>query len=267
MLPPANEQCLTRMPQLMRVAGIPPSARELQSPEFPQGEAEGSALQAVRVWQGNVGGCPGEKIVVSGRVLSSFIEQPSPVPAPLTPQNISEATEQQSAAFPVKLRVERCKLPGWTIIDSDRSIVVDAGESITIDLLMPATWYDLATPTPEIAEIAIYQFANVYVRACPLYCCPQPLPRLTWFANLTDGDMVVRPRGARSLQISGPGIGGSQWTWYNGQTTGSGIPLGQFSLNGGFVNTDLRPGSASHLHLDSGAGAGGLFMFEWEIEG
>lgn len=256
-------QCTIARPALMRLVGSSPSGRLLQSPAFPGGEADGLAMRALPVWSGCLPGTPGDRLVVSGRTLVRWAEVPLVPNTPIVPIPISQANEEQSAALPVKLRITRDKWPGWTIIDSDRSLVIDAGEKVVIEALVPPTWYEF--PTPPVAEPSPRMFVDLYVRACPLRLA-MPTAQLTWFAQLADGEVVVRPRGARALQIFGPNIGGSQWTLNNGAPLSGGVPVGSFQIAGGFINADIRIGAASHLVLLAGGGTPGPFYFAWDIE-
>lgn len=256
-----------KLPMNVRVAGVPPTDRLLQSPDFPQGEASGSPWQLAAAWEGPVPGCPGDKVEIGGHVRSLIVEQPVDLPNVLAPIVIDDASEEQFSALPVKLRMTRCRFGGWTIIDSDCSLVFDAGENIRVEAMMPASWFIIPS-TVVIGEVALYQYVTLAVRVCPLKCCTLPSANLSYFATLTDETgVVVRPRRARALQIFGPpGTGGSQWRWWNGDPAGGGNPLGEFTVNGGFVSAIIMPGAASHLQLITGGGLGAAFYFVWSVD-
>lgn len=258
------EQCPSdRHPFTALLAGIPPTARMLQSPAFPRGEADGVALRVLASYVGPLG-CPGEKWLISGHLQSRFVAIGGAGVAPL-PMQVIGNDEDQSAAFPVKLRIKRCGWPGEVIIDSDRTLVVDGTDEIEIEVIAPSTW--LLVPSTATVEVPnTFQYVNLYVTACECECGQPPPSWLTWWANLTDLDAVVRPRRARRVQISTPNPGGATFQWWNGNpATTNAQPLGTFQVNGGFVNTDSIPGAASHLQVTAGAGVATPFMFAWEV--
>lgn len=252
------------LPFTSRVVGIPPTVRELQSTANPLGEADGIRLNPISRWTGQIG-CAGEQWIIRGHVQMVFSLVAGAGAGAITPRVIGD-DEQGSCAAPVKLRYQRCKFPGWTIIDADSVLVVPGGEDIEIDVLVPSTW--LLLPTTQTVELPnTFQFVDVRVTACRCDCGLPPPGFLGWWNNaMVDLDTVVRPRRARRLQISTPNPGGATFAWWNGNPlTPNAILLGTFQINGGFVNTDLIPGSASHLQLTGGAGVAAPFRFVWEI--
>lgn len=258
--------CEDALPFVVRLFGVPPTARLLQSPAFPLGEADGSALLVLGRWDGIVPGCPGEKILISGHVQSGLLELLVGLPIP--PAIFGDANdpvlgEQQSAALPVKLRIYRCQFPGPVMIDSDRSIVFDAGERVRIDVVAPPTW-SRNTGGIFAGESVVAQFATVTITACPLRCCWPPSARLTYFAALANGDAIVRPRRAVRFQTSAVPAGPHEWLMYNGDPgSGASVGFGAHVVNGGFVSGQIEVGAASHLQLIGGGPA--MIGMVWEI--
>lgn len=246
-----------------RVVGVPPSARLLQSPAFPNGEADGQALVVLARASGClVPGEPGTLAWVNGHVRSAFAEILPGLPPPNEPLD-----DDQSAAIPVKLRIERCGFAGPTLIDSDSALVVAAGQTLNIEVVAPTGWVRWS-PDIRVSEGGIYQFVQVDVTACAFHLGSGRGSRLTYFAVLDDDDVVVRPRRARTLMVNGPNTGGTQWELDNGDPTGVGgaVPVGFFAVNGGFVNTPAQVGAASHLQLLGGGGTATPIGMTWEID-
>jgi hypothetical protein len=259
-------------PKVVRVVGVQPDSL-LQSPTWPQGgttDVPAGPLIRMDGWTGRVPGAAGSKAVIRGRVLASLIDRAAgSVPSAFFELDAApgDGQAQQLAALPVKLRVKVCGQPGdYMLVDSDSWVVVDAGAALQVDVMAPTGWVLLPAPPDTVPdESALY--VNVQLTACPCSCGWPPPGRLTWYDTTPiDGDVVVRPARATRVQVWAPVPAGTTWQAWSGDPALAGsIALGGQQTNGGFVNTDMWPGAASHLVLVSGGGAGPIHWV-WQIE-
>jgi hypothetical protein len=249
------------LPLHARIIGPAPTARLLQSPAFPDGEADGSGMVPIASWRGELEGPPGSFHWINGHVRATIVEVLPllPLPDPAT------VPDDQSCCMPVKLRWQRCGFPGWTIVDSDSGLCIPSNERHEVQILVPPNWILLPSDF-QVGEGFLWQLAEVWCTACPLPIGHTRGSRLTWFGNLVPDEAVLRPRRAKTLQAFGPTIAGSQFTLYNGDPASVGaVPTGVLSINGGFVNSPALIGAASHLVITAGGGVGPL-QFSWEID-
>jgi len=177
-------------------------------------------LRRVTLWRGclQYTGAPGERVTVSGHVLSRSRDGIGPgriTWSPLDPCGPGVV----SSAPRIKLAVSSCGVPGEVIIDSDSQISVPAGE-VTIDALIPAGstaagagrddgWQVLGTV--ELDSPQTFEEVQLIVRACPPSNEWTPGGVLTeWMPldfEVPDGRVLVRPRRARSLAVQASDVG------------------------------------------------------------
>jgi hypothetical protein len=193
-----------------------------------------------------------------------FVQNVLP-PGPIAVPSVLESWG--GAAMPVKIRVQRCKFPGWTYIDSDQSLLVDAGEEIEVQVVAPESWQSLPSPLVPAELPALLTFVDVKVRACVLTCCPPRRSTLTLYGDFNTfvtGLQQLRPRRATELWIAS-GSGGapalSTWHWSNVEGTFNG---GNFNINGGFVSGVVYPGNLEVIVYDD-LGQNDIVMV-WRIE-
>ncbi len=203
----------------------------------------------------------GDKVLIQGHVLSQIVnvQASGPLPRP----DFSE--DLIGSALPVKLRVRRCKFPGWVYIDADRSILMDGGEELEIQVVAPQSWVVLPAPDSPAETPVDLQVVDIKIRAC-VACCPDP-PRsyLTTYDSLLQAPGYhARPRRATELFIATGAAGvpaNSSWHW---ESQGGGWAGGNFLINGAVVNQPIYPGAAEVLVLDSVNGPQALLV--WRIE-
>lgn len=189
----------------------------------------------------------GDKVLIQGHVLTQYIDtQAFPILRP-------DFTEDHSgAAMPVKLRVRRCKFPGWTYVDSDQSIIMDGGEALEVQIVAPISWVVLPSEVPPVELPATLQYVDVRVRACVLHCCPPRRSTLTWYGQpITAGRDFDRPRRATELWIAGSVGGAPGLTVWHWESQTPGFVGGAFNVNGSFVNGIIFPGSLETLVADT----------------
>jgi hypothetical protein len=249
------------LPLHVRVIGPAPTARNLQSPAFPEGESDGSGMVPIASWRGALEGPPGSFHWINGHVRSTIVEVLPILPLPDPPTVPDDA----SCCMPLKLRYQRCGFPGWTIVDSDSGLCVLSNCECEVQIIAPPTWIVLPSDF-QVGEGFLWQLAEVWATACPLPIGHTRGSRLTWFGNLADDDILVRPRRAKTVQIFGPNAGGARFELSNGDPSSVGsVPTGEFGVNGGFVNAPAMLGSATHLSI-VGGGAVGPIQYSWEID-
>lgn len=265
------------------------------SPVFPLTRGTGVAGAAATMvpyatWRGSIPGVPGEKVLIRGHVNAGlqtaagvfaaadwplYGDRYRTLPAP--PQNDLTDIPQQSSAMVVKIAVRRARFPGWTLVDADSWVVMDAGD-LEVAIIGPGNggWYGRGgfpeTFTPIPGEIL--QFIDVRVTACPVRCCYPPPGRMTvWSAAQTAEAQLlrthVRPRRATKLHIIGSDEGGSpfQVATFDGDPNAGGTFVGQITNNAGFVNAALDPwGCQSHLVVQN-LSVNTPVTLNWEITG
>ena len=251
-------------PFVVRTFGLVPQSL-LQTPAFPQGGDGLFPMQAVARSDAFVPGRPGETWIVRGHAQVVVVEIIDP-DDPVTWSVIGDAASQFTEAS-VKLRIFRCKFPGSIMIDSDRALVVEGGQPLEVQAWAPESWRPYGqAPNFEVPGFA--HMLDLRVTLCRCDCAPPAAANLTWWGLVADGDSVLRPRRATRLQLLGPATAGVQVAWWDGlpNVLGSQQLSPDFAINGGFVNTDVIPGAASHLEIVNGAAGGVNAMFAWTIE-
>jgi hypothetical protein len=205
-------------------------------------------------------GSRGDKVLIQGHVLQQIVNvQSAPFPRP----DFSE--DLIGSALPVKLRVRRCKFPGWVYIDADQHVLMDGGEDLEVQIVAPQSWLTLPNPdVPAGGDLpADYVVVDVKVRACVLHCCPPRRSTLTLYSNnQQQATAMARPRRATELWIAS-GVaapGNSSWHWEDLSGTFVG---GFFFVNGAVVNQPAFPGAGEVLVMDSAATS--TFLV-WRIE-
>ncbi len=188
-----------------------------------------------------------DKVLIQGHVSAAlFAAQTLPLQRPIPEEN------WQGSSLPIKLRVRRCKWPGWVYIDADASVLMDGGEDLQVQIVAPQSWVALPSDVAGTELPADYMAVDVKIRACVLSCCPPRRSSLTWYAMALDaGATMTRPRRATELWIA-TGQGGapvvSTWHFADRQNAFIG---GNFSINPAFVNGIIFPGAAERIVLDS----------------
>jgi hypothetical protein len=261
-------------PKLVRCVGAQPASL-LQQPAFPAGGTVGlGPLVRLDGWQGTVDDCPSGRALVWGRAFARIFDRAGgeipPVfmdaEGPIGTVGTWTGVAHQFGAVPVKLRIRRCKVPtDFALIDCDSRLVVDAGDSIAVDVMAPTGWALLPPNAQSNVPAGPALYVEVQFTVCPLDCYSPPEGRLTWYHTApVDGQMLVRPPRARSWQSWHPTPAGVVYQAFLGDPAMGAAAIGTQQINGGFVNTDMRAGAPMY-QLQFGGGAGAM-SWVWAIE-
>lgn len=246
----------------LRFFGLLPQEVVAQTPAFPAGEVDGAPFARWPVGTTKFELCPGDKVLVSGTVLSRFLDADDPTP-------VNQQNARWTRMLPAKLYVKSvCGPLNGTIIDSDRQIVVSG--NACIEVLTPSTW---ATERPVETENRLE--IAVWVTACPVRCCYPPLPHLTYWrrfiAPMTGIELrtFIVPRGARRFtaykaSTSPPGITTIEY-WMG--AAGTNLLLGSEGV-ASTVNSTVDPfGAADEIAFSPTNTDVGQLQMRWEVEG
>ena len=260
------------------------------SPVWPETLGTTAPRQTMRAYNRAsfyIEGGPSGKALISGHVNAAVLNVSSIVAAadwptfgdgviPDDPPTITRQNDvpTQTSALVAKLAVRRERFPGWTLINADSTLVVDAGE-IEVVVLGPNSWVGGAVPAPipvAPAEDTPFQFVDVRVKACPLTCCWPPAGRLSMWSLADPGSdpadrTHVRPRRATALRIGGSGDGGGAFSVMvtEGASVIGGYITHNIQVNGGFINSTVDPlGSFNHFTVQNTPGLVPV-AFDWEI--
>lgn len=221
-------ECNLQRPSTLLLGGPQPDVERVTlafTPAFPCG-MESNTLQTivtplrrVLMFQGCVGrSCPGDLVVVHGRVQAMDFTTPAGADAVRGPLSMDDCAANVQRSQPrVKLEIASCGLATRLIVDSDSSVVIPSGQ-VTIHALVPG-------PNPldgsfnnggwqEYGSLLVpgetpWTDTRVEVWACPATsCCPCGILS-EYFDNDTGltavQRMLLRPRGARKLYFAAAG--------------------------------------------------------------
>ncbi len=271
--------CTAQQPWSTRIAGFNPQSGAAQfgllfSTDNPCGALqddtlfEQTPLEVVAIWEGCVGDaeCPGQLVHVQGHVQAISTDRGSATPRP----NLgTDCLANMRTSEPLlKLAITSCGKPGPTFIDSDSSLVVPAGP-LVIKVMAPTTWGEGISP-PE-AEATPWTDVSLKVTACPIRQGHPPPGYLTeWgFADIAaaiDTRMLVRPRRARHLQMTGATLAGGTQNigLVHAMDDAGAVIFGQTLFQGGFPLT-LDVGAIPYVAPVSIALVS-KFTMRWTIE-